>query len=185
MVRKSQVDANHTRAKKNLIMRVEVSDEHCDMTSYALQCSSLQCARLEISVQAMLNVPCEWNSGEERVASSPRRQVNSDTHKQIISLLSLSHTAFLSPIICPLKDVHYSSHSGRKRKLLPTCNHQTCLLVQLFTRLWRGTQAMKGHPERKETVPSCNNYSWREQNCNWHFLKLYYVCWVFYIHFLS
>lgn len=59
MVRKSQVDANHTRAKKNLIMRVEVSDEHCDMTSYALQRSSLQCARLEISVQAMLNVPCE------------------------------------------------------------------------------------------------------------------------------
>ena len=53
------MDANHTRAKKNLITRVEVSDEHCDMTSYALQCSSLQCARLEISVQAMLNVPCE------------------------------------------------------------------------------------------------------------------------------
>lgn len=59
MVRKSQVDANRTRAKKNLITRVEVSDEHCDMTSYALQCSSVQCARLEISVHAVLNVPCE------------------------------------------------------------------------------------------------------------------------------
>ena len=59
MVRKSQVDANRTRAKKNRITRVEASDEHCDMTSYALQYSSLQCARLEISVQAVLNVPCE------------------------------------------------------------------------------------------------------------------------------
>ena len=146
MVRKSQVDANRTRAKKNRITRVEASDEHCDMTSYALQCSSLQCARLEISVQAVLNVPCEWNSGEQRVASSSCRQVNSDTHKQILSLsLTHTHTAFLSPIIYLLKDVHYTSHSGRKRKLLPTCSHQTCLLVQLFARLGRCTLALKGH----------------------------------------
>lgn len=58
MVRKSQVDANCTRAKKDLITRVEVSDEHYDMKSYSLQCSSLQCARLEICVQAMSNVSC-------------------------------------------------------------------------------------------------------------------------------
>ena len=59
--------------------------------------------------------------------------------------LSHTHTAFLSPIIYLLKDVHYTSHSGRKRKLLPTCSHQTCLLVQLFARLGRCSLALKGH----------------------------------------
>lgn len=65
MVRKSQVDPNCTRARKDPITRAEVSDEHGDMKSYFLQYSSLQCARFEIGVQAMLNVSCAWNSGEE------------------------------------------------------------------------------------------------------------------------
>ena len=91
MVRKSQMGANCTRAKKDLITRVEVSDEHCDMKSRSLQCSSLQCARLEICVQAMSNVSCGWNSGEEsgKFLLSPGEFLYTYTHS---FSLSLSHT---------------------------------------------------------------------------------------------